>query len=236
MQIALSAALLALVPCAQAKPAASRDKAAAAAAFATSTAPVTAADVVSRFETIDAQLSSLKARYRQSVTLEASGTVQAIEGRLSFLKPDHLRVEHSKTEKQTVVSDGKTIWVHRHSSNQVIQSDLADWKKADPLIHSLLDFGGYASLAKRYEVSYSSGTREATLTPKEKDAGYLLRLKLAPDTFFPVETELRLAQMRVRTWLDEIEFNPPLREVDFAFTPPPGADVFRNFKPPRLQQ
>ncbi|MBI4423239.1 MAG: hypothetical protein HY554_05910, partial [Elusimicrobia bacterium] len=128
---------------------------------------------------------------------------------------------------------GKTIWVYRHSSKQAIQSELADWRKADPMINSLLDFGGYAALAKRYEVAYASATRAVTLTPREKGAGFTLTLTLTPGTFFPAQTELAMAHLSVKTEISELEVNPALAEEDFIFTPPPGADVFRNFKPPR---
>lgn len=202
--------------------------------FESSSAPATAEELIAHFKDLDRKLSSLTGRYVQTVTLDETGTVQTMEGRIAYLKPDRLRIEHVRPERQLVVSDGKAIWVHRLSSNQVIHSELADWRKADPTINSLLDFGGYASLGKRYEVAYSSPTRTATLTPKEKGAGYTLRLTLSDKTYFPVETELRLAQMNVRTKLEGLEFNPKLAEEDFSFTPPAGSDVFRNFKPPRL--
>ncbi|MBI4348805.1 MAG: outer-membrane lipoprotein carrier protein LolA [Elusimicrobia bacterium] len=205
-----------------------------AASFERATPPSTPEELIAHFEVLDRKLSSLKGRYVQTVTMDETGTVQTIEGKIAYLKPDRLRIEHVRPERQLVVSDGKAIWVHRLSSNQVIHSELADWRKADPMINSLLDFGGYAALGKRYDVAYSSATRLATLTPKEKGADYTLRLTLADKTYFPVETELRLAQMSVRTKLEGLEFNPKLPEEDFSFTPPAGADVFRNFKPPRL--
>lgn len=196
--------------------------------------PANAEEVLQRFEAIDRRLNSLSARYRQVVRLEEAGTTQTIEGKIQYLKPERLRIEHSRPERQTVVSDGKAIWIHRHSSNQVIQSDLADWRKADPMVASLLDFGGYANLGKRYEVAYSSPTREVSLTPKDKGAGFRLVLRLEDRTWFPAETELTVAQMKVRTTLEDVEFNKELDEKEFEFKPPPGADVFRNFKPPRL--
>lgn len=199
-----------------------------------SSPPVTSEDVVRRFEAIDRQITSLRAKYQQTVHFEETGTTQTIEGRIQFLKPERLRIEHTRPERQTVVSDGKAIWVHRHSSNQVIQSDLADWRKADPMVSSLLDFGGYSSLGKRYDVEYSSPTREVTLTPKDKSAGFAIKMRLEEGTWFPSETELSVAQMKVRTSLKDVEFNLPLPESEFEFKPPPGADVFRNFKPPRL--
>ncbi|MBI5202309.1 MAG: outer membrane lipoprotein carrier protein LolA [Elusimicrobia bacterium] len=202
--------------------------------FEAEKAPSDGTELIAVFEKLDAKLTALKGRYVQTVNMEETGTVQTIEGKIEYLKPDRLRIEHVRPERQIVVSDGKAIWVHRLSSNQVIQSELADWRKADPMINSLLDFGGYAALGKRYDVAYASATRTALLTPKDKTAGYTLRLQLADKTFFPAETELVVAHMRVKTALQDLEFNPKLPESDFSFTPPPGAEVFRNFKPPKL--
>ena len=218
----------------KAEPTPTPSPAAPAANFEAEKEPSTPDELISVFEKLDAKLTSLKGRYLQTVNMEETGTVQTIEGKIEYLKPDRLRIEHTRPERQIVVSDGKAIWVHRLSSNQVIQSELSDWRKADPMINSLLDFGGYASLGKRYDVAYASATRTATLTPKEKGAGYTLRLTLAEKTFFPAETELVVAHMRVRTSLLDLEFNPKLPETDFLFTPPAGAEVFRNFKPPKL--
>ena len=203
-------------------------------ALEVSTPPANAQELIARFEDIDRQIQSLRARYRQQVRLEEADTVQTIEGRIEYLKPDRLRIEHTKPERQTVVSDGRSIWVYRQSANQVIQSELADWRKADPVMSSLLDFGGYSALAKRYDVAYSSAAREATLTPKDKAAQFTLRLKLADKTYFPVETELALAHMKVKTSLEGVELNPKVTESDFVFTPPSGADIFLNFKPPKV--
>ncbi len=198
------------------------------------TAPLTTLAAVSaRLEAIESGLKGLSADFKQSVLFSASETAQEIEGSLQYSKPDRLRVEHHKPERQTIVSDGKSIWVHRKSQNQVIEASLKEWKASDPLLASLLDFGSYSSWLKKYDVSFSSAPLELLLLPKTGPSEFNLRLRLNR-WGFPVETELAVSQMKVRTVLENLKINPDIRDSAFAFAPPAGADVFRNFKPPRL--
>ncbi|MEK9146224.1 MAG: hypothetical protein AAB339_11495, partial [Elusimicrobiota bacterium] len=61
------------------------------------------------------------------------------------------------------------------------------------------------------------------------------RLSLAESNLFPHLTELSVGSVRVRTELSDLHFNPAIEESLFRFTPPPTADIFRNFKPPKLK-
>ena len=204
-----------------------------------STAPLTLERVLAHFELYDTKLESLSAHFTQSLTMTGTGLTSSIEGTVQYLKPERLRIEHIRPEVQTVVTDGTEIWLHRHSLGQVIQSSLADWKEADPALKNLLHFGSYAKMMRNYQVVLdTAGARPAlVLTPKEvSDTSFELRLSLARENLFPDTTELAVGSMRVRTQLDGVVLNPELDENTFHFTPPPGADVFRNFKPPRFER
>lgn len=162
-----------------------------------------------------------------------AGMAQRVEGRLEFAKPSRLRVEHSQPQRQTFVTDGVKIWVYRVDQNQVIESTLADWKKSDPLLNNLLDFGGYSKMLETYNVAYDTASLQATLTPKGKVAQpFSLKLRLSGPSYFPMETELDVGATQVRTTLSDVRFNPKIPEARFHFVVPPGADVFENFKPP----
>ena len=208
------------------------------------TQPITVELVVSRFEKLDKDLNSLSADFTQSVEWQASGTAQKVAGRVEFRKPDLLRLEHELPEAQTLVSDGTWLWIYRPSTDQVIKTRFADWKKSEPMAQGLLDFGNYARLLKSYDASISSvtapdkdGQREVSLTlrPKQKDqAGdFALILRLSTRDYFPAVTDLRAGGVTVHTSFSNIRYNPALPDSRFRFTPPPGADVFDNVKPPK---
>ncbi|TBR23440.1 outer membrane lipoprotein carrier protein LolA [bacterium] len=221
--------------------------AASTAAFAwASTAPLTVADVLAHYEAMDAALVSLSARFEQSMTMKETGVASRVEGTLAYKKPDRLRIEHSRPEPQVVVADGKDIWIHRVERKQVVQASLADWKKADPAIGNLMEFGSYAKLLRTYDVALDTGAARAALvlTPKTSSApapgapparDLTLRLVLSPDSLFPESTELVVGSLNVRTAFADTAFNPVLDDKAFVFTPPADADVFRDFKPPKFE-
>lgn len=208
------------------------------AAFAwRSTAPLTLEAVLSQFELFDRELNTLSARFSQSLKVPETGMSSAIEGALSYRKPERLRIEYSRPEPQTVVSDGRDIWLHRPSQGQAIQSSLKDWKDSDPLISNLMQFGSYGKMLTAYAVSLETSTGSAPalmLRPKDaRSPRFELRLILDAESLFPGRTLLLVDSMRVETKLDELRFNPPLDAKLFDFEPPPGVDVFRGFKPPK---
>ena len=104
-----------------------------------------------------------------------------------------------------------------------------------------MGFGDYARMMEDYDAlldtAAAAGSRAVlVLTPKAKtEEPFSLRLSLAQSNLFPHLTELSVGSVRVRTELSDLHFNPALEESLFRFTPPPTADVFRNFKPPKLK-
>lgn len=202
---------------------------------APSSAPITTALVVERFEELDARLVTLSAEFRQSVRWDEAGTTQSVEGRLDYRKKDRLHLEHRLPEPQTLVADGESLWVWRRSTNQVIRTPLEDWKKSEPMAQGLMDFGNYGDMLKRYDVKIGAveaagadGHRRFTLrlTPKEKKQDFLLDLRLSTKDYFPYDAELRVGDVTVRSLFDKVRFNPDLPDSLFRFTPPPGAEIF----------
>jgi outer membrane lipoprotein carrier protein len=208
--------------------------------FAPSSATITVAVVAEHFKKFDDSLKTLKADVRQFVRLEGSDTVQSVEGTVTFKKPDLLRLVHRVPEPQTVVSDGTWLWVHRHSTKQVIQTRLDAWRRSEPLAQGLLDFGKSADLLARYDASVSSvsapgadGHRlvEVTLRPKEKgkdQADFALTLKASTKDWFPAEASLRVGRAKIRSLFENVRYNPELPAAEFQFSPPQDADVFQS--------
>lgn len=207
--------------------------------YAPSTAPVTVQLIIDRLQALDEGMKSLSADFRQHVKMEEAGTEQTIEGAVSYGKPSLLRVEHFRPERQTVVADGQWLWVYRQQTNQVIQTSFDEWRKSEPLAQGLMDFGGYASLLKRYAVEIATisapapdGHRTVSLLlkPKDKDEAFALRLDLSTKDFFPAHAELAAGRIRILSHFSNVKFNPDLPPSLFKFSPPAGADVFRKSK------
>ena len=207
-------------------------------AYAASTATLTLDLVSARFAEVDGKMKTLSATFKQFVRMEGSDTVQQVEGDVLFKKPDLMRLTHALPEKQTIVSDGTFLWIHRPSTNQVIQTRLETWRRKEPIAKGLLDFGRSADLLKRYAAVVSTvsapgadgyRTFVVTLTPKEKsggDADFLLTLKASTKEFFPYEATLKVGRASIRSTFEHVHLNPEIPAETFHFTTPPGADVF----------
>jgi outer membrane lipoprotein carrier protein len=197
-----------------------------------STGPLTVPIVIDHLRRFDRDMQSLSARFTQSVAVPDMGSPRTVEGTVAYLRPDRLRIEHLRPEKQTVVTDGKDIWIYRAAQNQAIQSNLEEWKKADPALGNLMQFGDYARMVEAYSASVQG--RSLVLRPRSGAQDFTLRLELRPEDLFPQNLELKVGSLSVRTALSEVRFNLPLKSEGFRFSPPASAEVFRNFKPPRL--
>lgn len=199
-------------------------------------APVTLELVLTQFQRFDSGIKTLTAEFSQTLEMTDSPLRQSVAGTVAYRKPDRFRIEHLKPERQTIVSDGIDVWIHRHDRQQVVQALLKDWRAADPTLDNLLRFGRYAEMLETYAVALdTAGARPAlTLTPKGGAAAFTLTLSLAPDTLFPESADMTAGSARMRTAFTRIAYNPDIEADAFAFTPPPDADVFRNFKPPRF--
>ena len=210
------------------------------------TQAITVPLIVERFEGLDQSMKSLSADFRQTVRWEQTGMSQSVVGTLEFRKPDLLRLQHKQPEAQTLVSDGTWLWIYRESTNQAIKTSFSEWKKSEPMAQGLLDFGNYAGLLRTYDVSIATmsapgpdGHRSLTLSlkPHNTASGKDFRLYLTMSTrdFFPADTELRAGGAVVASHFSNIRYNSILPDTRFQFTPPPGADVFDNFKSPKAK-
>ena len=214
--------------------------------YAASTAPLTLDTVAARFAEVDSRLQTLSVDFKQFVRLDGSDSSQQVEGNVLFRKPDRMRLVHRIPDAQTIVSDGVFLWIHRPSTNQVIQTRLEAWRRKEPLAKGLLDFGKSADLLKRYRAELSTvsapgadGHRDFTivLTPKPgeslKDAAdFTLTLKASDRDFFPTEAALRVGRAGIRTIFSSIRLNPEISDELFHFSPPPASDVFSSPETP----
>lgn len=111
---------------------------------------------------------SFSATFDQASTLKAIGITDHASGRALFRHPAKMRWEYASPERQEIITDGLTLWIHRPEENQVMlgrsPAYFGDGKGAS----FLSDIG---LIRKRFTVS---------LAPKAGDPP--LRLKLIPQT------------------------------------------------------
>ncbi|HBE88766.1 MAG TPA: hypothetical protein DDW67_06455 [Elusimicrobia bacterium] len=201
-----------------------------------STAPASYTDeVLARLMEWDSALTSLKASFTQTVLFSDAGLEQKVEGTLSYLKPDRLRIEHTAPTRQTIVTDKKDIWIYKPDDSQAVKTRWEDWKNLQNSGFSgIMDFGNYSELAERNKVTAvppaeTGGMVKLILTPADRKGLYTLTLMLSATDYFPARADLVVEATKISTVLTDTRRNAGLDEKLFDFTPPKGTEII-NFK------
>lgn len=201
-----------------------------------STAPLSYSEkVLAKLMEWDEALVSLKSGFTQTVLFADAGLEQTIEGTLSYLKPDKLRIEHSSPARQVIVTDKKDIWIYKPADSQAVRTKWDDWKNLQSSGFSgIMDFGNYSELAEKNKVSAvppkePGGMIKLILTPRDRSGLYTLTLSLSATDYFPAAADLVVESTKVSTVLKGTERNAGLDEKIFDFTPPKGTEIL-NFK------
>ncbi|MDE2313383.1 MAG: outer membrane lipoprotein carrier protein LolA [Elusimicrobia bacterium] len=204
----------------------------------------TLADIAAHFDALDSSMTSLTCHFTETMDLGAGQGAQSLSGFVQYKKPDLLRVEYKRPEAQSVILDGKELWIWRPGTGQAIETSMAEWRKSQPMARQLLDFGHYGRLLKDYDVSIATisapdaqGFYGVILDLKPKNGGgYSLRLGLSTSDYFPARTWMTVGSVTMESEFSDVRLNPEIPDAAFHFTPPPDADVFKGFKFPGAGQ
>ena len=193
------------------------------------------ADGLKDLENFLASTQSGSARFTQTVTAparsgEAAPRPKTSSGTFAFLRPDRFRFDYQKPFEQTIVADGKTLWLHDVDLNQVTARGQAQALGSTPaaLVASS------ASLAKLGEVFEfkpepdADGLSWVRAVPRQRD-GQLkhVRVGLAQGQLAVLDMEDSFGQ-RSTLRFDGFKANPGLSASGFVFKPPAGADVLKQ--------
>jgi outer membrane lipoprotein carrier protein len=168
-------------------------------------------------------------RFHQTSTLKALDITDTADGQIYIRQPGCMRWEYEIPEKQSIITDGETVWLYRPDDNQVM---------TEPAETFFGEGKGGAFLADMTLIrKYFSVALEA-----EDPAGYYV-LKLTPD---PPSGDIQSVTLNVsrenfsvlqvvtennygdetRLTFEAPEFGRELDDELFSFTPPEGAEIF----------
>lgn len=180
-----------------------------------------------------------KADFTQVVTSPArdgqAPRVKTSSGTFEFARPNRFRFNYMKPFVQTIVADGKTLWLYDVDLNQVTARKQAAVLGSTPaaLIASAADVKALEGDFVLADAPDKEGLQWVTATPKAKDsqiqsvrvglqaaagAGAVLHVLEILDSF---------GQRSVLTF-KTFEVNPTLPPGAFEFKPPAGVDVIRQ--------
>lgn len=124
-------------------------------------------EVAQSIESHYRDLRDLTARVVQKNNLKTLGKTQTFEGTLFIKKPGRLRLEY--TNGQTIVLDGKTVWIYSKKSQQAIKRTFTDIEQANVPVAFLL---GASELRSDFDVvrPEEAAPRMIELLPKKPGA------------------------------------------------------------------
>lgn len=183
----------------------------------------TVADPSERLRAFVAGVASGRARFEQTVTSPDGAARKASSGRFEFARPGRFRFDVDKPYPQTIVSDGRRVWMHDPDLNQVSVRRVDDALGATPA--ALLAGGSIERDFTLRDEAPRDGLAWVRATPKADEAAFQWMAVGFHDAL-PARIEI-LDRFGQQTVLRLIDFEPQAQIAPerFAFTPPPGADV-----------
>lgn len=155
-------------------------------------------------------------------------------GTFEFLRPNRFRFIYSKPFAQSIVSDGKTLWLHDVDLNQVTSRSLLKSAGSTPatVIAASTDLKDLQADFVLQELPERAGLQWVQASPKVKD-GQLQSIQVGLRATSR-GTELAVLEIvdafgqRSSITFSQFEANPPFASSRFEFQAPAGATVTRQ--------
>lgn len=168
------------------------------------------------------------ANFFQVSTMKAMKITDTAYGKAFFKRPDKMRWEYEKPDRQTIITDGNTLWIYRPEDNQVMvgnaPSFFGDGKGFSFLSDMKLIQNKFSIiLEKKVEDDY----HVLKLLPREKifDVS-VIYLSVSIKTFEVVKiVTYNSYGDETRIELSDIQFKQKLDDSMFSFKMPQGVEV-----------
>lgn len=184
-----------------------------------------AADAVARVEAYLASLKTLSAEFVQVVQDKRGEVTDRATGTLTLSRPDRFRWDYQQPYVQTIVADGKKLWLYDPDLQQVTVRSLAQGLGATPAM-LLSGSGKVGDAFKSGAVETLQGTTWCRLLPAGPGSDFE-RVSLgfdARDELKAMELVDKLGQTTTIQFAS-VKRGAKLDDFLFRFVPPAGADV-----------
>jgi len=179
--------------------------------------------VEKRYDVID-----FSSYFVQESTLKAMDITDVASGSIFVKRPGMMRWEYDKPDRQTIITDGKTLWVYKPDDNQVMigraPSFFGDGKGAGFLSDMKL-------IREQFKVSFEKEKSDhdyvIKLLPKEQTVGVTKIYLAISKITFKIKKIITLNEYDDETIIELInsKFNLNLDKSLFNFIVPEGTDV-----------
>ncbi|MCX7021223.1 MAG: outer membrane lipoprotein carrier protein LolA [bacterium] len=191
---------------------------------------LTTSEVVARVKASYASARTFTCDVRRVTASGMLGQRHVMRGTMTSLLPDEFRIDYVSPFEQSLVCNGKTVWLYTPRNNQVIVSSVEDYAERE----MLGDLIGYFERDYSYELAGEEdvdgrNTVVLKMTALSPDYPYPRgRLWVDPETWLPAEVELTDDIGNTISYrLSNIQLNAAVDRSTFDFTPPPGVEVVK---------
>jgi len=184
-------------------------------------------DIIKKVET-RYTLPGFSANFFQVSTIKAMKITDTAYGKAFFKRPDKMRWEYEKPDRQTIITDGNTLWIYRKEDNQVMigkaPSFFGDGKGFSFLSDMKL-------IQNKFSIILEKKTGEdyhvLKLFPREKTFDVsVIYLSVSKKTFEVVKiVTYNSYGDETRIELSDIQFKQKLDDSMFSFKIPQGVEV-----------
>jgi outer membrane lipoprotein carrier protein len=137
-----------------------------------------------------------------------------------------MRWDFETPDKQTIVSDGETLYTYDPDLNQVVETPLKQALESSSATAFLLGIGNIKRDFKAEFAKPATPTGLIDLILNAKAGGYKVELGVDPKTYDLATLTLTDQLGNVtRIYFSEVRDNVELPDSMFAFKTPPGADI-----------
>ena len=218
--------------------------------FTTLAATTSIEKILNQIADKDKETVDLELQFTQEIEFSVFKETRTIEGKVVFKRPNKIFYQlFSPSQKntiadvpqQTVVSDGKRLWIYNHQTNQVFIDLWKNWKGIAYFIPGIFNPKGKISeLKKIYNfrlVGEENGSYLLLLEPKQRVRSALnlprefkFYLWVSKEDFVPVRSKFVTEGVICTTSIDSYKTNLGPEDELFKFKAPPDAEVLRLFK------
>ena len=183
------------------------------------------ADAVDLLRDFVRDAKSGQASFTQTVTSPDGAKTKTSSGSFEFSRPNRFRFEYRKPFEQTIVGDGRQVWLYDADLNQVTVRPMSEALGATPA--ALL---AGTALERDFELKAepsAQGLEWVQAQPKKKDGSFqALRVGFAGRQLAALEIVDSFGQRSLLRFAD-LRTNAAPSAQAFEFTPPKGAEVLR---------
>jgi outer membrane lipoprotein carrier protein len=208
-----------------------------AAALGLAAGPARAADAVDALKAFVRDVKTGEATFTQTVTSPDGARKRTSSGRFAFSRPNRFRFAYEKPFEQTIVGDGRKVWIHDPDLNQVSSRPIEGALGATPaalLAGGSIDDRDFAlkALPDRDGLSWAEAVPRAKGGAASGDAPNAtmfqsMRFGFRGTELAAVEIVDSFGQKSLLQF-GAVKTNAPMAAETFRFVPPKGADVIEQ--------